>query len=225
MAISSGNIARRRSSIKKTVKDQSGAGRIKVGELLSKAGYITATQFETAKKEVQKNGTRMSAVLRQLEYIDENTVFNFLSRHHNYVPAVIKNEPPSPDAIKQLPYELAKQYMAFPLRMAGNTFQITMAEPSDAAAVEELQDELGKELTVCVSTEKDIVEAYKKYYGIDDEEANSFFDNLAEEAEDDLSVTQVRLPQFTAGQQTSAEIYRVVPGGQIDRDRFHSLFP
>ena len=182
---------KRRSSIKKTVKDQSGAGKIKIGELLSKAGYITASQLDNAKKEVQRNGTRMSAVLRQLEYIDEDTVFNFLSRHHNYVPAVIKNEPPSPDAIKQLPYELAKQYMAFPLRLAGNTFQITMAEPSDAAAVEELQDELGKELTVCVSTERDIVEAYKKYYDIDEDEAKSFFDSAAEEIEEELSLTQV----------------------------------
>jgi len=153
---------KRRSSIKKTVKDQSGAGRIKVGELLSKAGYITATQFETAKKEVQKNGTRMSAVLRQLEYIDEDTVFNFLSRHHNYIPAIIRNEPPSPDAVNLLPYELAKQYMAFPLRLAGNTFQITMAEPSDAAAIEELQEEIHKEVSGWVSTEKDIGEAYKK---------------------------------------------------------------
>ena len=186
-----GNLAKpRRSSIKRTVKDQSGAGKVKIGELLSKAGYITATQFDTAKKEVQKNGTRMSAVLRQLEYIDEDTVFNFLSRHHNYVPAVIKNEPPSPDAIKLLPYELAKQHLAFPLRLAGNTFQITMAEPSDAAAIEELQDELKKELSVCVSTERDIVEAYKKYYNIDDEEAQSFF-SKAEEVEEELSITQV----------------------------------
>ena len=191
MATSTANsVKKRRSSIKKTVKDQSGAGRIKVGELLSKAGYITATQFETAKKEVQKNGTRMSAVLRQFEYIDEDTVFNFLSRHHNYIPAIIKNEPPSPDAVKLFPYELAKQYMAFPLRLAGNTFQITMAEPSDAAAIEEMQDELHKELSVCVSTEKDIVEAYKKYYGIDDEEARSFFSSV-EEVEEELSITQV----------------------------------
>ncbi len=119
----------RKSSIKKTVKDQSGAGRIKLGELLSKAGYITATQFETAKKEVQKNGTRMSAVLRQLEYIDDNTVFTFLSRQHNYPAAVIKDEPPSPEAIKLMSYEMAKKYLAFPLRIAGNTLQITMAEP------------------------------------------------------------------------------------------------
>jgi type IV pilus assembly protein PilB len=180
----------RRSSIKKTVKDQSGAGRIKIGELLSKAGYITATQFETAKREVQKNGTRMSAALRQLDYIDEDTVFNFLSRHHNYVPAVIKNEPPNPEAIKLMPYELAKRYLAFPLRMAGNTLQITMAEPSDATAIEELQDELHKELSVCVSTEKDIVEAYKKYYDIDEEEARSFFTG-GHEVEEELSITQV----------------------------------
>lgn len=180
----------RRSSIKKTVKDQSGAGKIKLGELLSKAGYITTTQFETAKKEVQKNGTRMSAILRQLEYIDDDTVFNFLSRQHNYPSAVIKDEVPSPDAIKLMPYELAKEYMAFPLRMAGKTLQITMAEPSDATAVEELQDALQKELSVCVSTEKDIVEAYKKYFEIDDDEARSFFSS-SEETEEDMEITEV----------------------------------
>ena len=189
MATNTGNLARK-SSIRKTVKDQSGAGKIKIGELLSKAGYITATQFETAKKEVQKNGTRMSAVLRQLEYIDENTVFTFLSRQHNYPPAVIKSEPPSPDAIELMSYELAKKYMAFPLRMAGNTLQITMAEPSNATAVEELQDELSKELSVCVSTEKDIIDAYQKYYNIDDEEARSFFSS-GDEAEEEMDITQV----------------------------------
>ena len=55
--------------------------------------------------------------------------------------------------------------------MAGNTLQITMAEPTDTTAVEELQNAVNKELSVCVSTEKDIVDAYKKYYGISDEES------------------------------------------------------
>lgn len=189
MAVPNKNLARR-SSIKKTVKDQSGAGKIKLGELLSKAGYITATQFEAAKKEVQRNGARMSAVLRQLEYIDDDTVFNFLSRNHNYTAAVIKSEPPSPDAVKLMTYELAKSYLAFPLRMAGKTLQITMAEPSDAAAVEELQDQLQKELSVCVSTERDIVEAYKKYYEIDDEEARTFF-SFVEDVEEEMTITEV----------------------------------
>ena len=44
----------RKSSMKRTVKDQSGAGKLKIGELLSKAGYITPTQLEAAKKVLKK---------------------------------------------------------------------------------------------------------------------------------------------------------------------------
>ncbi len=183
-------VAQRRSSMKQTVKDQSGAGKTKIGELLSKAGYITPTQLEAAKKILQKSGGRLSTILRQLEYIDENTVFTFLSRQHNYPAVVVKNEPPSKEALKLLPYEQVKEYLAFPLRMAGNTLQITMAEPSNSAAVEEIQNLVNMELSVCVSTEKDIVEAYQKYYGIDDAEADAFL-GVKEEAEEDLDITNV----------------------------------
>ena len=185
-----GTGAQRRSSIKKTVKDQSGAGKVKIGELLSKAGYITPSQLETAKKILQKKGGRLSTILRQLEYIDDNTVLNFLSRQHNYPAVVIRNEPPSKDVLKLLQYEQAKEFMAFPLRMAGNTLQITMTEPSDATAVEELQNVVNMELSVCVSTENDIVEAYQKYYGIDEAEASSFL-GVKEDAEEELDITQV----------------------------------
>ena len=156
----------RKSSMKRTVKDQSGAGKLKIGELLSKAGYITPTQLEAGKKVLKKNGGRLGAILRQLEFIDENTVFNFLTRQHNYPAAIISDETPSRDALALLPYDKVKDYMAFPLRMAGNTLQITMSEPSDDMAVEALQDLAGMDLSVCVSTETDIVEAYKKYYKI-----------------------------------------------------------
>lgn len=183
--------AQRKSSMKKTVKDQSGAGKIKIGELLSKAGYITPTQLETAKKILQKSGGRLGAILRQLEYIDEDTVFNFLTRQHNYPAVTISREQPAKDALKILPYEQAKEFMAFPLRMAGKTLQVTMAEPSDSAAVEELQNIVSRELSICVSTERDIVDAYKKHYGIGDDEANSFLGGGEEEAEEELDITEV----------------------------------
>ncbi|GAB6191790.1 type IV-A pilus assembly ATPase PilB [Desulfocastanea catecholica] len=176
--------------MKQTVKDQSGAGKLKIGELLSKAGYITPSQLETAKKILKKNGGRLSTILRQLEYIDENTVVTFLSRQHNYPSVDIKNEPPSKDVLKLLPYEQAKEFMAFPLRMAGNTLLVTMTEPSDATAVEELQNSVNRELSVCVSSEKDIVEAYQKFYGIDDAEAHSLL-GMQEQVEDELDITQV----------------------------------
>lgn len=181
----------RRSSMKRTVKDQSGAGKIKVGELLSKAGYITPTQLENAKQILKKNGGRLGAILRQLEYIDEDTIYNFLSRQHNYAAISLRDEYPAKDALKLLPFSQAKEYMAFPLRMAGNTLQITMAEPSDTNAVEELQDLVNKELSVGVSTERDIVEAYRKHYGVDDNELDSLLGQADQDVEEELDITEV----------------------------------
>jgi type IV pilus assembly protein PilB len=184
-------VIKKKSSLKGTVKDRSGAGKIKVGELLSKAGYITPAQLEGAKNELKRNGGRLGAILRQREYIEEDTIYTFLSRQHNFTPVLIRNEPPSKDAIKLMSYESAKRYMVLPLRLAGNTLQITMAEPTDTEAVEKLQEELGKDLAVCVSMERDIVEAFKKYYGIDAEEVDSFFAGSADDAEEEMAVTEV----------------------------------
>jgi type IV pilus assembly protein PilB len=189
-----------------TVKDQSGAGKVKIGELLSKAGYITAHQFEQAKAEQKKNGRRLSHILLDSGYIEQDTVVNFLSRMHNYPAVTISKEPPSNDALEILPYETAKQYMAFPLRLAGNTLQVTMAEPTNTEEVEELQEIVKKGLNVCVSTAKDIIDAYRDYYKIDDEEYKSFFTREDKE-EDETPVTQV--DDFGALVSDAAEDYEI----------------
>jgi len=179
-----------KASLKRTVKDQSGAGKLKIGELLSKAGYITATQFEQAKAEQKKTGKRLSHILLESGVIEQDTIANFLSRMHNYPVVSISKEPPSRDAIELLPYDIAKRFMAFPLRLAGNTLQITMAEPTDSVEVEELQEIVQKGLNVCVSTAKDIIDAYRTYYKIDDEEYQSFFTKPDQEEEEE-TVTEV----------------------------------
>ncbi len=182
----------KRSSLKRTVKDQSGAGKLKIGELLSKAGYITATQFEEAKAVQKRTGKRLGQILLESGVIERDTIPNFLSRMHNYTLVVIEDEPPSPEALELVPYELAKRFLAFPLRVVGNTLQITMAEPTDSIEVEELQDIVQKGLNVCVSSARDIIDAYRKYYKIDDEEYNSFFQSGQEEAEEEeVEVTQI----------------------------------
>ncbi len=174
-----------------TVKDQSGAGKLKIGELLSKAGYITAHQFDQAKAEQKKNGRRLSHILLDNGYIEQDTVVNFLSRMHNYPAVTISKEPPSEDAIKLMSYDVAKRFMAFPLRIAGNTLQVTMAEPTNTQEVEELQEIVKKGLNVCVSTAKDIIDAYRDYYKIDDEEYRSFFTQNEDQEEEETPVTQV----------------------------------
>ena len=158
----------KRSSLKSTIRDQSGAGKTKIGELLSKEGYITKFQLDEALKFQKKNEGRLGSVLLRLGYVDENTIVNVLSRIYNYPSVIISKITPDPKAIEQLPYKTSKKYMAFPIRLDGDELAITMAEPTDTTAVEMLQHEAQKTLAVNVSAEKDIVDAYRKYYNIDD---------------------------------------------------------
>ncbi len=183
----------KKSSLSGTVKDQSGAGKIRIGDLLRKEGYITANQLEHALGVQKKSKMRLGRILVKLGHIDEGTILNVLSRLHGFPAITISRETPSPDAIKVMPYETAKKYMAFPLRIAPSTktLKITMAEPTDTSAVEAMQAEVKMKLTVCVSTENDIIGAYRTHYQISDEEFALYKDEEEVEEEEEVSVEEV----------------------------------
>jgi len=182
-------VSSKKSSLVATVKDQSGAGKMKIGQLLCKEGHITSSQLNDALKYQQTHQGRLGSILLKLGYIEEKTILNILSRVHNYPGVSISEIDPSPEALKILPYDVAKEYMAFPFKIDGENLHVSMAEPTDTVAVEELQNKAQKSLVVCVSTENDIIEGYRKYYEISDEEYNSFFAEKVEE--EAVPVTQV----------------------------------
>jgi type IV pilus assembly protein PilB len=190
-ALPENKMAPKKTGLRGTVKDQSGAGKYKIGEILSKSGYITPAQFEMAKQQQKKDGGRLGAILIQMEYIDKDTISTLLNRQYNISSVDISKEPPGKDALKLMAYDTAKKFMAFPLRVAGNTLQITMAEPTDTEAVEKLQELVGRELSVCVSTEEDILAAYQQYYGIDAAEIAALRSGQGVKAEEEMSVSEI----------------------------------
>ena len=158
------------SSLRASVKDQSGAGKLKIGEILRKEGQISKNQLDEAIETQKKSGGRLSTILTRLGYIEEDTVLKVLSRVQNFPAVSINEEPPSKDALAIMPFDIARKYMAFPLRTAGKSLHVTMSEPTDTGAVESLQADVRMGLSVSISTERDIIEAYRKYFKISDEE-------------------------------------------------------
>jgi type IV pilus assembly protein PilB len=181
----------RKSSLKSTIMDQSGAGKVKIGEILCKEGYITGTQLEDALNYQKKNKGRLGNILIKLGYIEDETIVSVLSRIHNYPAILLSKITPDPEVLKLVPYEMAKKYLAFPIRFKGEDLVITMAEPTDTSAVADLQNEVQRGISISISTEKDIVEAYRTYYKIDDEEYNSYIGQKEEVAEEDEPVALV----------------------------------
>ena len=172
-----------RSSLKATIRDQSGAGKMRIGDLLSKEGYITRNQLEEALSYQQRHQGKLGSILVKLGHIEEETIVNVLSRIYNYPAVIISKISPEPEALKLLPYDSAKKYMAFPLGIDGDDLVISMTEPTDTSAVEQLQGEVQKGLKINISTQKDIVDAYRAYYKISDEEYDNFFGEKKEEEE------------------------------------------
>lgn len=185
------SVSSRKSSLKSTIMDQSGAGKIKIGEILCKEGYITGNQLEDALNYQKKNKGRLGNILINLGYVDDETIVNVLSRIHNYPAVLLSKTTPDPEVFKIVPYEMAKKYLAFPLRFKGEELVVSMAEPTDTSAVADLQNEVQKSIIINISTEKDIVEAYRTYYKISDEEYNSYSGQKDEVSEEDHPVAVV----------------------------------
>lgn len=191
MALPAQKTSQKQTALRSTVKDQSGAGKTKIGEVLRKEGQILTSQLDEAIAIQKKSGQRLGSILIKLGYIEDDTIVNVLSRIHNYPAVDIAKEPPNLQVFDTVPFDVVKKYCALPLRVTGKTLQVTMAEPTDTAAVEELQANVKMALSVCVSTEKDILNAYKKYYKITDEDYRELVGADEEIEEEEEEVTSI----------------------------------
>jgi len=218
MALPAQKIADRKAGLRTTVKDQSGAGKTKIGEVLRREGHILNTQLDEALAIQKKTGQRLGSILIKLGFIEDSTILNVLSRIHNFPSIDIKKEPPNPEIFKTIPFDIVKKYCALPLRLTGKTLQVTMAEPTDTSAVEELQSEVKMVLSVCVSTEKDIFEAYKKYYKISEEEFRKLTGADEEIEEEEEEVTSI--DDFGSLASEAAEDMAIDDGGGREADQF-----
>lgn len=202
------------SSLSASVKDQSGAGKMRIGDMLRKQGYITSRQLDDALDYQKKNPGLLGSIMVRLGYIEEDTIVNFLSRHHNFPVIDPAQERPKGDALKAMPYKMARKYMALPLRITGKTIQVTMVEPTDTSMIEAMQTDLKMSLSIGVSTERQIVDAYKKYYDISEEDYNSLLGIKEGQEEEEAPVTQIE--DFGALASEAAESYDLAIGDDDD---------
>lgn len=202
--------------LKATIKDQSGAGKTRIGEILSKEGQITSLQFQAAQNQQKKTGGRLSSILLSMGHIDPDTIVSVLGRLYDYHVIQLSEMKPDKEALEVLPFETAREYMAFPLGLSGETFTITMTEPTDSSAVEALQEIIGHPLKVMVSTENDIIDAYRDHYKIGEEVYKEFLH--FEEEPDDEPVTSVE--DFGSLVSEAAEELEVQSTDDDDYDQF-----
>ncbi|MBW2086036.1 MAG: type IV-A pilus assembly ATPase PilB [Deltaproteobacteria bacterium] len=186
-------IVKKKSSFVGTIRDQTGDQALyKIGEILKKEGQITARQLDDAMAIHKKDGGFIGSILLKNGDIDENTIPNLLSRKYNYPIINIAEQEIDRKVVNLVPYELARKYFAFPVRLKDKSLLMAMTEPTNSGAVEDMTRHTKVTIRAGVADEKDLVEAYRKYYKIDDAEYQSFFEQTsAEEDDEQMSITDV----------------------------------
>jgi len=158
----------KKSSFKKSVQD-SGTGEV-LGKMLSKEGQITRSQLKEAEEIQKKTKERISKIIRRLGYMDEETILNFLARQLSIPITNIEDEKPDPALLKVIPWEMAKEHMVFPIKADAKLLRLAMLDPTNFNTIEAVGSQLKRTVKPMVVSEKNIAEAFKKYYKIKQEE-------------------------------------------------------
>lgn len=167
-----------------------------LGEMLIRAGRITAQQFDEALKHRVIYGGKIGTSLVELGYIHEEDLAQTLSQQLAvpYVdPSVLFTIPP--ETISVVSRELAQKYKAIPLSLERKKLSVVMADPSDLRAIDDIAFITGYQIEPVVTPEVRLMQALEKYYQIEiDPRYLPLIKKLAERKEEKPSLTPAPAP-------------------------------
>lgn len=140
---------------------------IKLGEILIRAGIISATELDEALKSQIIFGGRLGTNLIEMGCIEEERLARVLSEKLRVPfadPAALLAIPA--EVIALIPQEVARKHEVVPLQHDGRRLTLVMADPSDLPAIDELAFLTGHVISPMVAPEVWLYRALGKYYGI-----------------------------------------------------------
>lgn len=136
-----------------------------LGELLLEKGIISQAQLDKALKIQKDKGGLIGQIFVMLGYVKEEEIAQVLTVQYGFPYLPLESYEISPDMIKLIPENVAKQYNLIAIDKIGSLLTISMSNPLNIQAAEDIEMLSGCKVQVFISTMTDISNAIKKYYG------------------------------------------------------------
>lgn len=140
----------------------------KLGELLTQSGSISQGQLETALEHQKRSGGRIGSVMVELGYITEDRLQEVIAEKLNLPKLSLADLEVDVNVVKLLPAEVARKYTVIPIFLIGNVLTVTMDDPLNFVAIDEIVYNTKMEVKRVVATKSEIEAAIDKYYSITD---------------------------------------------------------
>jgi len=137
-----------------------------LGRLLVKRGLITVEQLDEALKEQRKTGGFIGNVLVKLGHVTQEDMLSVLAEQLGVEYVSLKEKTIAPEVIAKVPAKFASHYKLIPVDMQGGILTIAVTNPLDVHTMDDIKLLLGHDTKPVLSSEEEIIEAIRKYYGL-----------------------------------------------------------
>ncbi|MBN1522771.1 MAG: Flp pilus assembly complex ATPase component TadA [Candidatus Aureabacteria bacterium] len=135
-----------------------------IGEALIAHNIVAKEEFEEAMNSSEESGVSFVDILIENFNVDKNDIYNTIAELYN-VPYVDLSEYVSdPKVIELISEDLARKYTVFPVFKIGNVLTVSMSDPTDIVAIDQIRLNSEVEVEPCLSSKKDILESINKNY-------------------------------------------------------------
>ena len=136
-----------------------------LGELLLERKIINERQLQKALLIQKEKGGLLGSILVLLGHATEEQIAQALTTQFGFPYLPLKNYEVDAGVVKLIPENVAMQYNLIAIDKIGNSLTIAMSDPLNIHAIEDIELITNCKVQVFVSTQTDIKESIKRYYG------------------------------------------------------------
>jgi type IV pilus assembly protein PilB len=145
--------------------------RVRLGELLVRAGLITARQLDEALAEQRRVGKRLGSLLVELGLVSETQVTQILSQQLSVPWVSLHHIDFSRELLELVPIDLVERFCLVPIyvrrvRGLGDALYVAMDDPTNTQALAEVAERSGLHVRAMIAPPSDVRAAIHAYYGI-----------------------------------------------------------
>jgi len=155
-------------------------------EILINNKLITQEQLEQALAVQKEKGGRLSQIIIDLKFIEENALISILSEGLGFPLIDLKRFKIDPEIVKIIPAEIARHYQIIPVSKMGDAITVAMADPLNIFAIDHVGALTGYKINPIISSGQDILQTIEMSYP---DATKNIIDDLVKE----MSVSSIEL--------------------------------
>lgn len=163
-----------------------------IGQLLKEEGYITEKHIKIA-LEIQKiRGGLLGEILVELSFVSPKEISQAIAKQANKPYIDLSQYPPTKEALKSLPKEVAKQLEVIPFDISEKSVKIAISNPYDINAIDILKRRYKDlEIEFYVADKESILKTIEVYYYLLENPIEKEIEKIVQEAVSTGTTTQI----------------------------------